>query len=64
MEVIEAITAIWDDDAIVHLGRCARRNPQLAGAVLDALRDIGSPRAEMVASNLESAIGSSTPTGD
>jgi len=64
MEVIEAITAIWDDDAIVHLGRCARRNPQLAGAVLDALRDIGSPRAETVASNLESAIGSSTPTGD
>ena len=64
MEVIEAIKVIWDDDAIVHLGRCARRNPQLAGAVLDALRDIGSPRAEMVASNLESAIGSSTPTGD
>ena len=63
-EVIEAITAVWDDDAIVHLGRCARRHPRLAGAVLDALRDIGNPRAETVASNLEPTTGSSTPAGD
>ena len=63
-EVIEAITAVWDDDAIVHLGRCARRHPRFAGAVLDALRDIGNPRAETVASNLESTTGSSTPADD
>ena len=63
-EVIEAVAAVWDDDAIVHLGRCARRHPRLAGAVLDALRDIGSPRAKAVAGNLESAAGSSTPGGE
>ena len=63
MEVIEAVAAVWDDDAIVHLGRCARRHPRLAPAVLDALRDIGSPRAETVANNLQVSTGSSTPGG-
>ena len=63
-EVIEAITAVWDEDAIVHLGRCARRHPRLAGAVLDALREIGTPRAEAVAQRLESSAGGSTPTGE
>lgn len=62
-EVIEAITAIWDDDAIVHLGRCGRRHPQLAGAVLDALRDIASPRAHTVARHLETSTGRTTPGG-
>ena len=62
-EVVEAITAIWDDDAIVHLGRCARRHPQLAGAVLDALRDIASPRAHTVARHLETSTGRTTPGG-
>ena len=52
-EIIEAVAAVWDDDAIVRLGRCARRHPQLAGAVLDALREIGSPRAEVVAKDVE-----------
>ena len=60
-DVIEAITAIWDEDAIVHLGRCARRHPRLAGAVLDALREIGTPRAETVARRLESSAGTSLP---
>ena len=60
-EVIEAITAVWDDDAIVHLGRCARRHPRLVGAVLDALRDIASPRAHTVARHLETNTGSTTP---
>ncbi|MDE0455963.1 MAG: hypothetical protein OXI15_01600 [Chromatiales bacterium] len=62
-EVIEAITAVWDDDAIVHLGRCARRHPRLAGAVVDALRDIASPRAHTVARNLETSTGRTTPDG-
>ena len=62
-EIIEAIAAVWDDDAIVHLGRCARRHSRLAGAVLDALRDIESPRAEAVAGQLEPPSGSSKPGG-
>ena len=62
-EVIDAITAVWDDDAIVHLGRCARRHPQLTGAVVDALRDIASPRAHTVARHLETGTGRTTPDG-
>lgn len=60
-EIIEAVAAVWDDDAIVRLGRCARRHPRLAGAVLDALREIGSPRAEVVARQVQTHAGSSTP---
>ena len=62
-DIIEAITAVWDEDAIVHLGRCARRHPRLVGAVLDALREIGTSRAETVARRLESSAGTSIPTG-
>ena len=60
-EIIEAVAAVWDDDAIVRLGRCARRHARLAGAVLDALREIGSPRAEVVARQVQTHAGSSTP---
>lgn len=56
-DVVEAVTAVWDDDVIVHLGRCGRRHPHLAGAVLDALHDIGTARALTVADNLKVAIG-------
>ena len=63
-EIIEAVATVWDDDAIVRLGRCARRHPRLAGAVLDALREIGSPRAEIVARQVETHVGSSTPGGE
>ncbi len=52
LEVIEAITAVWDEDVIVHLGRCAHYHPHLAGAVFDALHDIGTRRALTVAGNL------------
>ncbi len=62
-EVIDAITAVWDDDAIVHLGRCARRHPQLAGAVVDALHDIASPRAHTVARHLKTGTGRTIPDG-
>ena len=51
--VIEAISAVWDEDAIVHLGRCARRHPPLAGLVLEVLHGIESPRAATVAGLLE-----------
>ena len=62
-EVIEAITAVWDDDAIVHLGRCARRHPRHAGALVDALREIASPRAHTVARHLETSTGRTTLDG-
>ena len=51
--VIEALAAIGDDGAIVHLGRCAERHPALAGAVVDVLRDMESARAERLAGRLE-----------
>ena len=63
-EIIEAVATVWDDDAIVRLGRCARRHPRFADAVLDALREIGSPRAEVVARQVEVHAGSSTPGGE
>ena len=51
--VIEALAAIGGDDAIVHLGRCAERHPALSGAVVDALHDMESARAERLAGRLE-----------
>lgn len=54
-DVVEAITVVWDDDVIVHLGRCGNRHPRLAGAVLEALHDIGTARALTVAGNLQVA---------
>ena len=56
-DVVEAITAVWDDDVIVHLGRCGNRHPHLAEAVLEALNDIGTARALTVAAKLQSATG-------
>ena len=56
-QIIEAITAVGDDDAIVHLGRCACRHPRLAAAVLEALHEIGGPRARTVARGLAPTAG-------
>ena len=53
LEVIEALAAIGDDDAIVHLGRCAERHPALASAIVDMLRDMESTKAERLARHLE-----------
>ena len=52
-EVIEALTMIGDEDAIVHLGRCAENHPELAGTVLDALREMDSARAQRLVRYLE-----------
>ena len=52
-EVIEALAAIGDDDAIVHLGRCAARHPALAGTVVAILRDMESAKAERLVRRLE-----------
>ena len=51
--VIEALAAIADDDAVVHLGRCAERHPSLAGAVVVSLRHMESERAARLARRLE-----------
>ena len=50
---IEALASIGDEDAIVHLGRCAERHPALAGTVIDALQDMDSPRADRLVRRLE-----------
>ena len=50
---IEALASIGDEDAIVHLGRCAERHPALAGMVVDVLRDMDSPRADRLICRLE-----------
>ena len=55
-EVIEALAAIGDDDAIVHLGRCAERHPALAERVLNALRDTEGTKAERLVRRLETAL--------
>ena len=52
-EMIEALTMIGDEDAVVHLGRRAGNHPALAGTVLDALRDMDSPRAQRLVHHLE-----------
>ena len=53
LEAIEALAAIGDDDAIVHLGRCAERHPALAATIVDMLRDFENPNAERLARHLE-----------
>ena len=52
VEAIEALTMIGDEDAIVHLGRCAENHPALAGTVLDALREMDSARAQRLVRHL------------
>ena len=54
-EVIEALSVIGDDDAIVHLGRCAANRPALAESVIAALHDVESTKAERLVSRLEAA---------
>ena len=53
IEVMEALAAIGDDDAIVHLGRCAERHPDLCSTIVDMLRDMESAKAERLARHLE-----------
>lgn len=51
-EIIEALTAIADDDIIVHLGRCAKSHPALAEPIAAELDDIGTPRSRKVAARI------------
>ena len=52
-DVIEALAAIRDDDVIVHLGRCAKGHPALERVVIEALRDMESPKAQRLAERIE-----------
>ena len=47
-EVIDAVSAVADEDCIVQLGRIARINPALSAAAFDALDLIDDPRARVV----------------
>ena len=47
--VIDAISAIADEQCLVILGRIARTTPDLADAALEALESIGSPAAIKIA---------------
>ena len=51
--LVDALAGIADEDTVVHLGRCAVDCPALASAVIDALRDMESPRAARLARRLE-----------
>ena len=63
VEVIGALTMIGDEDAIVHLGRCAENHPALAGTVFDALRELDSTRAQRLVHHLEATGPSSEGAG-
>ncbi len=47
-EVIDAVSAIANEDCIVQLGRLARTNPALSAAAIDALDLIDDSRAQAV----------------
>ena len=51
--LVDAIAAIADEDAMVHLGRCAVDCPALAPTVIGALRGMESPKAARLARRLE-----------
>ena len=50
--LIAALAAIWDDDVIVHLGRCAAAHPAHAELIADLLEEMDDPRALAVARRL------------
>jgi HEAT repeat protein len=47
-EVIDAVSAVANEDCIVQLGRIARINPALSAAAIAALDLIDDPRAQAV----------------
>ncbi|MCY3597636.1 MAG: hypothetical protein OXG71_09425, partial [Rhodospirillales bacterium] len=56
IELIDALGAVGDDEAIVALGRCAMNFSDLAPRIVTILRDLDSPRAERLASRLEADL--------
>ena len=54
-DVIDAVTAVADEQIVVLLGRIARTRPDLAPLATAALDDIDDPRAAALASALREA---------
>lgn len=48
-DIVEALSAIADDDIIVHLGRCAAAYPALAGRIAAELEEMETPLSLKVA---------------
>ena len=48
-EIVEALSAIADDDIVVHLGRCAEAHPALAGQIAAELEEMETPLSLRVA---------------
>lgn len=62
--VIDAISAIADEECLVILGRIARTRPDLVDAVLEALDSVGSPSAMKIAAASRRLLNrSSAPSG-
>jgi len=62
--VIDAISAIADEECLVILGRIARTRPDLVDAALEALDNVGSPPAMKIAAASRRSLGrSSTSSG-
>lgn len=60
-EIVEALSAIADDDIIVHLGRCADAHPALAGRIAAELEEMETPLSLKVARRIrDSQAGSGT----
>ncbi len=57
IEVIDAASAVADEECLILLGRIARARPGLAESVLAALENIEEPRAEIIAA----AVRRTTP---
>ena len=56
VELIDALGAVGDDEAIVALGRCAMNFADLVPGIVAILRDLDSPRAERLAARLEADL--------
>jgi hypothetical protein len=55
-EVIDAVSAIADEECMVQLGRIARTEAALSDAALNALEDIDQPRATAIATAVRNAM--------
>ena len=53
-DIVEALSAIADDDVIVHLGRCAESHPALACRIATELEEMETPLSLKVACRIRS----------
>jgi hypothetical protein len=58
--LIDAISAIADEECLVILGRIARTRPDLVDAALEALDNVGSPPAMKIAAASRRSLGRSS----